>query len=155
VDESLEYINRHFGSISQRTLFRRKRKIESEEKTMEWFSDFGRIRFVELHKKVCLDLEMILDDSLHRLYEEKQKPPKERDDHLILLLKKDIRAGCMDLSEMSCGTPIIAEVKWKLDKRAQAQARAQLQNSNSPTSSPVPTGGDIYPYYRDLLHEEC
>ena len=105
---------------------------------MEWCSDFARIGFVEQHKKVCLDLEMILDDSLHRFFEEKQKPPKERDDHLILLLKKDIRAGTLAFQEMSMGTPIMAELKGMLDKRAH---------------SLNPSAAEVYPHYRKLLNQ--
>jgi len=91
VDESLEYIKRQFGEIKLRQFYRRKKRPLSEGNTMQWCSDFARIGFVEQHKKACIDLEMILDDSVHRLYEERQKPPQERDDHLVLLLKKDIR----------------------------------------------------------------
>ena len=106
---------------------------------MEWCSDFARIGFVEQHKKVCLDLEMILDDSVHRLYEEKQKPPKERDDHLILLLKKDIRASVYDLMETSMGTPILAELKAKLDKETRPGHK--------------PSAAEVYPHYRKLLNQ--
>jgi len=138
VDESLEYIKRQFGEIKRRQFFRRKKRLLSEGNTMEWCSDFARIGFVEQHKKVCLDLEMILDDSLHRLFEEKQKPPKERDDHLILLLKKDIRAGTLAFQEMSMGTPIMAELKGMLDKRAH---------------SLNPSAAEVYPHYRKLLNQ--
>ena len=87
VDESLEYMKRQFGEIKLRQFYRRKKRLLSEGNTMQWCSDFARIGFVEQHKKACIDLEMILDDSVHRLYEERQKPPQERDDHLVLLLK--------------------------------------------------------------------
>jgi len=62
------------------------------------------------------DLQMIQDDSLRRLYEEKFKPEEKRDDNLILKLKKDIRENCLMLSEFSVDTPVIAGVKARLDK---------------------------------------
>ena len=140
VDESLEYLKRQFGEIKLRQFYRRKKRLLSEGNTMQWCSDFARIGFVEQHKKACSELEMILDDSTHRLFEEKQKPPKERDDHLILLLKKDIRASVYDLMETSMGTPILAELKAKLDKESRPDH--------------TPSAAEVYPHYRKLLNEE-
>jgi len=140
VDESLEFIRRQFGEIKQRQFYRRKKRLLSEGNIMEWCSGFARIGFVEQHKKACSELEMILDDSTHRLFEEKQKPPKERDDHLILLLKKDIRASVYDLMETSMGTPILAELKAKLDKESRPDH--------------TPSAAEVYPHYRKLLNEE-
>jgi hypothetical protein len=116
VDESMEYIRRQYGEIKKRAFFRRKRKLQSDESAMQWLSNFTRIGFVELHRKITEDLSMILEDSLRRLYDEKQKPAKERDDHLILKLKKDIKESSLMLSEFSAGSPVIAGLKAKLDR---------------------------------------
>lgn len=122
VDESMEYIRRQFGEIRKRAFFRRKRKLNSDESTMEWLSYFTRIGFVELHRKITENIRMILDDSLHRLYEEKQKPDGARDDHLILKLKKDIKQSTLLLSELSLGAPVVAGIRAKLDKFQNGEA---------------------------------
>jgi hypothetical protein len=139
VDESLEYIKRQFGEIKERTFFRRKRKVKSDKSNMEWFSYFTRIGFVELHRKQMDILEMIQDDSLRRLYDEKLKPVEQRDDYLILKLKKEIRENGNELSEFSLGTPTIAGVHARLDR---------FQNVKGDSAS----GFDFSYYYKKSLH---
>ena len=116
--EAIEYIRKECTGcpISERTYFRRRKRLLSDRTRDSWFSYFCRIGFVEIHKKVMEDLQMIQDDSLRRLYEEKFKPEEKRDDNLILKLKKDIRENCLMLSEFSVDTPVIAGVKARLDK---------------------------------------
>jgi len=50
------------------------------------------------------------------LYEEKQKPAKERDDHLILKIKKHINESSDLLANLAAGSPVIAGLKAKIDK---------------------------------------
>jgi len=116
--ESMEYIKREYpyGQIKERVFFRRKRKLNSEETAMSWLSEFGRVGFVQLHKKITNDIRVQIDDSLHRLYEEKQKPAKERDDHLILKIKKHINESSDLLANLAAGSPVIAGLKAKIDK---------------------------------------
>ena len=78
---------------------------------------------------------MMLDDSLRRLYEEKEKPAKDRDENLILKLKNHINDSSVLLSELSLGSPVVAGLKAKLDK---------LQNGENSLG--------IDYYYRNSLH---
>ena len=71
---------------------------------------------MSVNNNLLEDIRMMLDDSLRRLYEEKQKPAKERDDHLILKLKKHINDSSVLLSELSLGSPVVAGLKAKFDK---------------------------------------
>jgi hypothetical protein len=115
-NEALEYIKRSFGSVSERTYFRRRKKLMSEESSTAWLSYFTRIGFVELHKRQTEIIEMIMDDSISRLYEEKGKPHEKRNENLILKLKKDIKESSMLLSEYGLGTPVISAIKARLEK---------------------------------------
>ena len=78
--ESLQYIEKEYpgGPILERTYFRRRAKLLSDKTRNLWYSDFARIGLVDLHKKQMETLQMIQDDSLRRLYEEKQKPDEKR-----------------------------------------------------------------------------
>jgi hypothetical protein len=116
VKEGLGYIRQEYGFVSERTYFRRRTILLSDNARDSWYSYFTRIGFVNLHKKQMDILQMIQDDSLRRLHDEKLKPSKERDENLILKLKKEIRENCLMLSEFSLGTPIVAGIRSKLDK---------------------------------------
>jgi hypothetical protein len=121
--ESLEYIKKEYGVISERTYFGRRKKLLSEESTNAWYSHFCRIGFVELHKKLVNTLEMSLDDSVNRLHEEKQKPKEQRDDYLILKLQKCIRETTYSLAEMSAGSPVMAALMYKIKGRVSGDER--------------------------------
>jgi hypothetical protein len=121
LDESLEYIGKNFGPISTRTYFRRRSKVTSEESINAWLSYFTRIGFVELHKRLTDTIENLMEDSVIRLYEEEKKQIGNRNENLILSLKKDIKENSKLLIELGTGTPIVASMKSRLDK-----ARARL-----------------------------
>lgn len=134
--EALEYIRREYtyNSVSERTYFRRRKKLLSDNTRDSWFSHHCRIGFVELHKKVMEDLQRQYDDTIHQLFiEEKTKDP--RDEELIINLKKLYLEIAHELSEFAVGTPVIAGIKFKLDK---------FQNGND-------ARGIDY-YYKESLH---
>jgi hypothetical protein len=119
VEEALEYIRKEYpgGTIAERTYFRRRKRLLSDDTRNSWFSYFCRIGFVELHKKVMNGLEKSYDDTMHQLFVEQTRSLRNED--LILKLKKEHREAALELSEMSLGTPIIAGMKAKLDKTGQ------------------------------------
>jgi hypothetical protein len=119
VKEALEYIRGECppNGIGDRTYFRRRKKLLSDKSRDSWFSQFTRIGFVELHKKVMESLEKSYDDTMHQLLIEQRKNP--RNEIVILKLKGDQRKTGLMLSQMSLGTHVIAGVKAKLDKSEQ------------------------------------
>src|SRR5687767_12902200 len=76
--ESLEYIRREYpdNPIGERTYFRRRKKLLSDEKRNSWFSHFTRIGFVQLHKKLMEGLEKSYEDTMHQLFLEQRKNPR-------------------------------------------------------------------------------
>lgn len=114
VDESLEYIKRNFGEIKERVLFRRKKKIKSEESLMGWTNHLTRIGFLEIHRRIMEDLEREYNDTMHQLHLEETKSP--RDEYLIVKMKTLHLKQAWHLSENSLGVPILAALKAKLDK---------------------------------------
>jgi hypothetical protein len=91
----------------------------SEDTTNAWFSYFTRIGFLEVNKRQTEIINAILNDSVQRLYIEKQKPPQNRDENLILRIKKDIRENSGLLTDYSLGTPVLSAVKSRLEKMHQ------------------------------------
>ena len=120
--EALEYIGREYtyGFISERTYFRRRKKLLSDKTRDSWFSYFCRIGFVQLHMKLMQDLERQYDDTMHQLFVE-EKTKTHRDEGLILKLKKEHREIAMMLGELSAGIPVISGIKAKLDKYKNGQ----------------------------------
>jgi len=114
--ESLEYIRKEYpdGSIGERTYFRRRKKLLSDKTRNSWFSYFCRIGFVEVHKKLMEDVQRQYDDTIHEIYVQMNKSPRNED--LIIRLKKLYLEIAHELAEFSVGIPVIAGVKEKLDK---------------------------------------
>lgn len=117
--EGLEYIRREYtgSSISERTYFRRRKRLLSDKTRNSWFSHFTRIGFVQLHKKLIEGLEKSYEDTMHQLFIEQHKNP--RNESLIIKMKMTHMEQVDMLAEMSLGTPVIAAISAKLDKSDQ------------------------------------
>ena len=117
--EALNYIEKEYGKpISSRNYYLVKSKLESEDSSQIWLDEFARIGFVQHFRKLFDDSIKIHDDSLNRLYIEATK--SNRNETLILDLKKDARENIRLLFELCDSSPIIAAIKAKIQ-----------QNSNS------------------------
>jgi hypothetical protein len=106
-----------YGTIAERTYFRGRNKLMSDKTRDTWFSHITRIEFVEIQKKLIEDLKRSYDDTMHQLFVEERKDP--RNEGLIIRLKKDQTEAANVLSEFSLGNPIIAGIKNKLDRSDQ------------------------------------
>jgi hypothetical protein len=126
--EALEYIRTEFGSISDRTYFRRQAKMMSEDSSKSWLSYFTRIGFIQLHRQQMDTIQRIQDDSLNRFHIESRK--EVRDENLILKIKDDIRENSTLLSEYGLGTPIISAIKDRLEKVR------DIKSDDFPTNNP-------------------
>jgi hypothetical protein len=117
--EALEYIRRECPDcvISERTYFRRRRRLLTDKTRNSWFSHFTRIGFVQLHKKLMEGLEKCYEDTMHQLFVEQHKNP--RNESLIIKLKMTHMEQVDMLAELSLGTPVIAAISAKLDKSDQ------------------------------------
>jgi hypothetical protein len=113
--ESLSYIKARLGGkeISAETYYRRKKQIDSGNYANEWLSYFSRIRFVVKHKQIIDVIEMVQKDTIRDYLIEQNKPYKNAEE--IRRLRFDIRENAKLLQELSLGTPIIAQIKARVD----------------------------------------
>ncbi len=114
--EALQYIEKEYGkSISSKTYFNIKARIESDE---SWFNQFTRIGFVQLHRKLLDNLMKIYEDNLNKFYivSREIRNGNTRDEETIFKLNREIRENTKMLSDLSLGTPIIAAIKSKLQQ---------------------------------------
>jgi hypothetical protein len=118
-NEALKYIEIRFKKISISSYTSRKAHVLNDKSTNVWLNHFTRIGFVASHKIHLENIQRLQNDSLRRLFIEQNQ--KIRNERLILQLKNDIRENTKLLSELSLGTPIIAEIKAKMQ---------QLENQN-------------------------
>lgn len=102
LQEALKYIKRECPhcAISERTYFRRRRKLLSDETRNSWFSHFTRIGFVQLHKKLMEDLEKSYEDTMHQLFIETRKNPRNKAECMELLVQIFNQRGFPEDSEL-------------------------------------------------------
>jgi len=123
--ESLTYIKDRLGKeISKDAYYRRKKIVDSGRYAKEYLSYFTRSGFVVKHMQIIEIVEMIQKDTIRDYLVEKDKPEEIRNKNEIRQLRYEIRENCKLLQELSLGTPIIAQIKAKIDR---------LQNTNELT----------------------
>ena len=121
--EALEYIKARLGrEISTNAYYKRKRQVDSGEHAREYLSYFTRVGFVVKHMQIFEVVEMIQKDTIRDYLIEKDKPEEIRNKNEIRQLRFEIRENSKLLQELSLGTPILAQIKAKID---------QLHNPNS------------------------
>jgi hypothetical protein len=120
--ESLTYIKARFGKeISSNAYYSRKRKVDSGSYANEWINFFSKIGFVVNHKRIIDTVEMVQKDTIRDyliLQNSENKEPEE-----IRKIRYDIRENCKLLQELSLGTPIIAQIKNKIEPAQMLQSK--------------------------------
>ena len=118
-NEALSYIKARLGGreISPETYYRRKKNIDSGDYANEWLNYFSRIGFVVKHKQIIEVVETLQQDSLKDYLIEQSKPFEIRNKNEISKLRYEIRESAKLLQELYLGTPIIAQIKAKIDNR--------------------------------------
>jgi hypothetical protein len=113
--ESLAYIKARFGrEISSRSYHRFKVKVESGEHANDWLNYFTKVGFVINHKQIIDVIEMIQKDIVRDYLIEQNKPNKNK--YEIRQLRFDIRDNAKLLQELALGTPIVAQIKAKIQE---------------------------------------
>ena len=120
--QALEYIRIEMASAGyEKTTYDRRRlntiktELQNDTTTQKWYGHFARIGFVKLHKQLMENLQKSYNDTLHQLFQEQLKSP--RNEGLIIRLKMlEVEQG-NQLEEYALGNPIIAGLKAKLDKQ--------------------------------------
>jgi len=114
--ESLTYIKARFGKeISTFAYYSRKRKIDSGKYAQTWINYFSRIGFVVKHTQIIEVIEQMQQDTLKDYLIENSRPFELRNKNEISKLRYEIRESAKLLQELYLGTPIIAQLKAKID----------------------------------------
>ncbi len=113
--ESLSYIKARLGKeISADAYYRRKKQVDSGKYAKEWLSYFSKVGFVVKHKQIIDVIEMVQKDTI-RDYLILQNSTNNKDPEEIRRLRYEIRENAKLLQELSLGTPIIAQIKAKIE----------------------------------------
>lgn len=115
--ESMEYIRTRFGKqISSSLYYSRKRNIEAGKQADQWLTYFTKAGFLVHHKQLLDSINMIQQDNFKRLVKELEKPYEAQNDLKILAIKRDIRENVKTLAELGTSTPIVSQVKKKMEE---------------------------------------
>ena len=124
--EALEYIKARLGrEISTNAYYKRKRQVDSGDYAREYLSYFTRIGFVIKHQQIIEVVEMIQKDTIRDYLVEQNRIGEGKNKYDIRQLRYEIRENAKLLQELSLGTPIIAQIKAKLDQQQQLQQQQQ------------------------------
>ena len=119
--EALDYIEKRYGKKIGLTSYKvRKAKLRSDVSTNIWLNHFTRIGFVQSHQGHIERINKLCDDSMHQLEKEISKP--NRNERMILQLKDSIMEATKLLVGLDMGSPIIAEIKTRLEQKENAQS---------------------------------
>ena len=122
--EALFYIKTRFGKeISAETYYRRKKIVDSGSYASEWISYYSRVGFAVKHKQIVDVIEMVHQNTIKDYLNEQNKLVDIKDSQEIRRLRYEIRENAKLLQELSLGTPIVAQIKAKIDQLENAQRR--------------------------------
>jgi len=114
--EALAYIKARLGrEISADAYYRGKKQVDSGHYAKEWLNYFTRVGFVVKHKKIMEIIENLVKDILRDYLIEQSKPYAQKDMELIQKLRSEMMQACKILQDLSLGTPIIAQIKAKIE----------------------------------------
>jgi hypothetical protein len=115
-NEALVYIKTRLGrEISADAYYRRKKSINSGEYANEWINYFSKIGFVVKHKQIIEIVEKMQQDTLKDYLIENSKSYEIRNKNELSKLRYEIRESAKLLQELYLGTPIIAQIKAKIE----------------------------------------
>ena len=118
--QALSYIKARLGKeISPKTYYQRKKEVDTGKSANEWLSFFTKVGFVIKHKQIIEVIETIQKDTLQDYLIEQSRNHDGKDKHEIRQLRYEIRENAKLLQELSLGTPIIAQIKAKLDQNVE------------------------------------
>jgi len=117
-NEALTYIKTRLGrEISPDAYYRRKKSINSGEYANEWINYFSKVGFVVKHKQIIEVIEKMQHDTLKDYLIENSKSYEIRNKNELSKLRYEIRESAKLLQELYLGTPIIAQIKAKIDQK--------------------------------------
>jgi hypothetical protein len=90
---------------------------DNEESNVRWISYYARKGFVKFYRKRIEEMEMIQKETFKQWYIETNKPDAQKDKNLIVKLIVELRANNQQLTSLGMVTPIIATIKYIIDKR--------------------------------------
>ena len=115
-NEALTFIKTRLDrEISSDAYYRRKKSIDSGDYAKEWINYFSKIGFVVKHKSIIEVIETMQQDTLKDYLIENNKSYELKNRNEISKLRYEIREGAKLLQELYLGTPIIAQLKAKID----------------------------------------
>jgi hypothetical protein len=117
-NEALTYIKTRLGrEISPDAYYRRKKSINSGEYANEWINYFSKVGFVVKHKQIIEVIEKMQHDTLKDYLIENSKSYEIRNKNELSKLRYELRESAKLLQELYLGTPIIAQIKAKIDQK--------------------------------------
>jgi hypothetical protein len=121
--EALVYIKARLGrEISKDAYYERKKIVDSGDYAKEWLNYFTKVGFVVKHKQIIDVVEMVQQDTLKDYLIEQSKLFEIRNKNEISKLRYEIRENAKLLQELSLGTPVIAQIKAKIENAQMLQS---------------------------------
>src|SRR5215510_8765166 len=129
-EEALAYIQQRFGKpVSLSSYLNRRGAAESDKGIQNWLNYFTRVGFVKLHKELLDNARTLLRDTNRRLIIEMSRNPPNED--RIERLKNQIHDEIDLCSELSLGTPIVAQIRSRLAEKENTTNNKNTHISNT------------------------
>jgi hypothetical protein len=134
--ESLQYIRQRLGrSISGRTYRRYRQALNNDEITQSWINQYAKVGFLTTYKEIFDVIDIIQKDTLRDYLAENSKPYEEKNHARIQTYRNSLRENSKLLSDLSAASPIIAQIKARIDRAEnridEVEATSSIENEDS------------------------
>jgi len=110
--EALAYIKVRLGRpIGADAYYKRKRQIDSGKYANEWVSWYTKVGFLIRHKQSLEKMDKLEQQTWKDYLIEWNKPEHLRNPELIIKYRNEMRKNVKLETELSLGTPIVAQIK--------------------------------------------
>ena len=121
--DAQQYIKSYTGKkLSQGYISKKKKEVESEPKINLWLNHHTRIGFIRDHKSRMDEMEKVQGKLMNLFL-------TETNVRIIALLSERIESINTRLSELNLGSPIIAQIKQKMEVANTGEITSRVSDS--------------------------
>lgn len=114
--DALKYIEVRLGrKISKDAYYKRKKLVDTGEYARDWMNQFTKIGFIVSHQEQLSILQTLQKNTFRDYLDEYEKAPEKRNEAKVQQLAYQIRENVKLIEEVSLGTPVLAQLKAKLE----------------------------------------
>lgn len=108
-----------------------KKELLNDPEMAAWIDRYVGYGYIVTHRRILEELEILRDMYWSMINSENECPQDSKDPYLLKGLMKDLREIEITISQISLGTPVLAQMKKLLDHYKQLAMNKEIERLNN------------------------